>query len=131
MTLKIEVTKKSKQPGYCELRLEGRLDTETHGQLEHALKQPDVKGAKGIRLDLQKLTYISSMGLRVVMRLMKDLKVRNGVFQTVNVQPQIKKVFDIAAALPTESVFASVEEADAYLDMMQKRALRGDAASDE
>jgi hypothetical protein len=35
-------------------------------------------------------------------------------------------VFDIAAALPTEAVFASVEEADAYLDTMQKRALKGD-----
>ena len=131
MTLKIEVTRNSKQPGFCELRLDGRLDTETHGQLEKALKQPDVKDARGIRLDLAKLTYISSMGLRVVMRLMKDLKARSAVFQTVNVQPQIKKVFDIAADLPTEAVFASVEEADAYLDLMQKRALRGDTKIDE
>ena len=126
MTLKIEVTRNSKQPGFYELRLDGRLDTETHGQLEKALKQTDVKDAKGIRLDLAKLTYISSMGLRVVMRLMKDLKARSAVFQTVNVQPQIKKVFDIAAALPPETVFASVAEADAYLDMMQKKVLRGD-----
>jgi len=61
-----------------------------------------------------------------VMKLMKDLKAQNGILQMVNVQPQIKKVFDIAAALPTETVFASVAEADAYLDMMQKKVLRGD-----
>jgi hypothetical protein len=60
------------------------------------------------------------------MKLMKDLKAQNGVLQMVNVQPQIKKVFDIAAALPPETVFASVAEADAYLDMMQKKVLRGD-----
>ena len=68
------------------------------------------------------------MGLRVVMKLTKELRGRNAIFQTVNLQPQIKKVFDIANALPTETVFASVAEADAYLDMMQKRVLKGDGA---
>jgi hypothetical protein len=57
---------------------------------------------------------------------MKDLRAQKGVIQTVNVQPQIQKVFDIAAALPAEAIFKSVAEADAYLDMMQKRVLRGD-----
>jgi anti-anti-sigma factor len=124
MSLKIDT--KQKMPGYFELALDGRLDTETHGQLDAALKKLPVSGARGVRLDLAKLTYISSMGLRVVMKLMKDLREQKAVFQMVNLQPQIKKVFDIAAALPTESVFASVEEADAYLDTMQKKALKGD-----
>jgi anti-anti-sigma factor len=124
MSLKIEVT--TKAPGYHELVLDGKLDTETHGQLDAALKKLPVTTARGVRLNLARLSYISSMGLRVVMKLMKDLKAQNGILQMVNVQPQIKKVFDIAAALPTETVFASVAEADAYLDMMQKRVLRGD-----
>jgi anti-anti-sigma factor len=124
MSLKIDT--KQKMPGYFELALDGRLDTETHAQLDAALKKLPVSGARGVRLDLAKLTYISSMGLRVVMKLMKDLREQKAVFQMVNLQPQIKKVFDIAAALPTESVFASVEEADAYLDTMQKKALKGD-----
>jgi anti-anti-sigma factor len=124
MSLKIDVTQK--MPNYHVLALDGRLDTETYGQLEAALKKLPVSAAKGVRLDLAKLSYISSMGLRVVMQLMKTLREQKAVFQTVNMQPQIKKVFDIAAALPTESVFASVEEADAYLDTMQKRALKGD-----
>ena len=32
-----------------------------------------------------------------------------------------------AAALPKQEVFKNVEEADAYLDLMQKRVLRGEA----
>ena len=125
MSLNIAVT--TKAAGYHQLALEGKLDTETHGQLDAALKKLPVTGARGVRLELSRLSYISSMGLRVVMKLMKDLKAQNAVFQMVNVQPQIKKVFDIAAALPTETVFASVAEADAYLDMMQKKVLRGDS----
>ena len=118
MSLKIAVSQKA--PGYHVLALDGRLDTETHGQLEAALDKLPAASARGIRLDLAKLSYISSMGLRVVMKLMKELRGRSAVFQTINLQPQIKKVFDIAHALPAETVFASVEEADAYLDLMQK-----------
>src|SRR5262245_63681821 len=104
MSLKIIATQK--MPGYHELALSGRLDTETHGQLEDALKKLPVASARGVRLDLANLAYISSMGLRVVMKLMKDLKAQKAVFQTVNLQPQIKKVFDIGAALPAETVFS-------------------------
>jgi anti-anti-sigma factor len=124
MSLKIVATQKA--PGYHEVALDGRLDTETHAQLEAALQKLPVTGARAVRLDLAKLSYMSSMGLRVIMKLMKDLRAQKGVIQTVNVQPQIQKVFDIAAALPAEAIFKSVAEADAYLDMMQKRVLRGD-----
>jgi hypothetical protein len=42
-----------------------------------------------------------------------------------NLQPPVQKVFDIVRALPAADIFASVEEMDAYLDAMQRRA-RGD-----
>src|SRR5215831_5608065 len=119
MNLKIVVTQKAS--GYHELALNGRLDTETYGELEAALKKLPVEGARGVRLDLAGLSYISSMGLRVIIKLVKDLRAQKAVFQMVNVQPQIRKVFDIAAALPAEAVFKNMQEADAYLDAMQKK----------
>jgi anti-anti-sigma factor len=121
MSLKIGIVEK--MPGYHEIALEGRLDTETYAELEKAAAGLLAGQARGIRLDMTKLAYISSMGLRVVMKIMKDLKARKGAFQLTNLQPQIKKVFDIAAAMPPQTVFSSVEEADAYFDAMQKKAL--------
>jgi hypothetical protein len=52
------------------------------------------------------------------------------MFLMANLQPQIKKVIEIAQALPSESIFASIEEADAYFDAMQKKVLDqgGDAS---
>ena len=126
MSLKIVVTQK--MSGYHELALEGRLDTETHGELEAALKRLPVAEARGVRLDMAGLTYISSMGLRVVIKLVKDLRAQKAVFQMVNLQPQIKKVFDIAAALPAEAVFRNIQEADAYLDAMQKKVVQGESS---
>ena len=121
MPLTTSVTEK--MPGYYEIALAGRLDTETHAQLEKVAQDLLAKQPKGIRLDMAKLSYISSMGLRVVLKIAKDIKARKGVFALLNLQPQIKKVFDIAATLPSESIFASVAEADAYFDEMQRRAL--------
>jgi len=40
----------------------------------------------------------------------------------INLQPQIQKVFDILKAIPSLKVFASIQELDRYLDLMQKKA---------
>jgi anti-anti-sigma factor len=120
-----------KLPGYYEIALTGRLDTETHAELEKVGKGLLAKSARGLRLDMAGLSYISSMGLRVVLQLAKVLREKKGAFQVTNMQPQIKKVFDIAATLPTETIFASVAEADAYFDAMQKKAMgKGDDLED-
>ncbi|MGD2270109.1 MAG: hypothetical protein PVI06_06895 [Desulfobacterales bacterium] len=47
----------------------------------------------------------------------------------MNLQPQIKKVFDIINALPSMQIFASIEELDEYLDAIQKKATRGASPS--
>jgi anti-anti-sigma factor len=121
MSLKIDVVQVL--PGYYEFALEGRLDTETYPALEKSAQELLDKQARGIRLNMAKLNYISSMGLRVILKITKELKQRKGVFQLVNMQPQIQKVMEIAAALPKEAVFSSIQEADAYFDAMQKKAL--------
>ena len=129
MGLTTNVTEK--MPGYYEIALGGRLDTETHTELEKVAGDLLGKQARGIRLDMAKLSYISSMGLRVVLKIAKELRLRKGAFQLMNLQPQIKKVFEIAATLPKDSIFASVEEADAYFDEMQKRVLGKGGALEE
>jgi hypothetical protein len=43
----------------------------------------------------------------------------------MDLQPQIKKVFDIIGAPPSVQIFASIAELDEYLDVMQKRVARG------
>ena len=76
---------------------------------------PDV-----IIFDLEFLDYINSMGVRVLLKTKKALEKNGGKIMFMNLQPQIKKVFDILNALPTLQVFASIKEMDEYLDAMQK-----------
>ena len=49
------------------------------------------------------------------------MKAANGRMVFTNLQPQIKKVFDILQAIPTLKVFANLQELDEYLDLMQKK----------
>ncbi len=76
-----------------------------------------------IVFDLEKLDYISSMGVRVIAKAKKFLKKSEGTVTLLNPQPPIRKVFEIIKALPPEHIFESIEEMDRYLDNIQKKAL--------
>ena len=100
----------------------GSIDAHTHPVLEEKVddilaQRPDV-----IIFDMEFADYISSTGIRVLLKTKKALKETEGRMVFMNLQPQIKKVFDILKAIPSLKVFASIEELDKYLDVMQKAA---------
>jgi anti-anti-sigma factor len=111
-----------RRPGVMVISPIGAIDASTYTILEdkvdEALKEsPDV-----IIFDMEFADYISSTGIRVLLKTKKALKETNGKMVFINLQPQIKKVFDILQAMPTLKVFASIAELDNYLDVMQKAA---------
>ena len=107
--------------------LTGRLDTETAPLLDACLAQllasPRVTA---LVLDLARLEYISSAGIRAVVKARKTLEARGGRVTMAHLQPAVQKVFDIVRALPAADIFRSTEELDAYLDAMQRRARGSD-----
>ena len=100
----------------------GSIDAHTHSVLEDKVdeilaQQPDV-----IIFDMEFADYISSTGIRVLLKTKKALKATDGRMVFMKLQPQIQKVFDILKAIPSLKVFASMEELDRYMDVMQKAA---------
>jgi anti-anti-sigma factor len=80
-------------------------------------QNPDV-----IIFDMEYADYINSMGIRVLVKAKKAMKKSGGKIMFINLQPQIRKVFEILNALPSLKVFASIQELDNYLDAMQARS---------
>jgi len=121
MALDIELVDQGR--GAHRVRLIGRLDTmaapDLERRLEPLLGDPTVSV---LVLELGGLEYITSAGIRSVMRARKALEGRGGHVALVGLQPPVQKVFDIVKALPASQIFASVAELDAYLDAMQRRA---------
>ena len=118
----LEIKVENQSDGRIRVSLSGRLDTQTYAQCEQRLQPLLVAATRVLVLDLAKLEYLSSMGLRVLMRATKAMTARGGKCILTRPQPSIRAVIDIANAMPPETIFASVEEADRYLDVMQRRA---------
>ena len=91
--------------------LQGRLDTLTTPQLEGALApllgSPEVVS---LVFQLDGLEYISSAGVRCLIRADRTLADRGGQVAIVSPQPAVGRVFEIVKAIPPEQIFAS--EAD-------------------
>ena len=116
----LKVTTTQKRPGVVVITPIGSIDGNTYTILEDKVDEilkarPDV-----ITFDMEFVDYISSTGIRVLLKTKKVLRETNGRIFFMKLQPQIRKVFDILKAIPTLKVFSSIEELDDYLDVMQK-----------
>jgi anti-anti-sigma factor len=117
----LEITIENQPGGRVRVALNGRLDTQTYAQCEQRLQPLLTAATRAMVFDLARLDYLSSMGLRVLMKTNKALTALGGKCVLTNMQPPIRTVIEIANALPAQNIFASVEEADQYFDLMQKR----------
>ena len=75
------------------ISLAGRLDTTTAPILEEELDKV-LSSAKNLIFDLEKLEYISSAGLRVILKAQKSIG-RGGTLRLIHVNKSVKEVFDI------------------------------------
>ena len=73
--------------------LEGRLDTTTAPQLEEELKT-GLEGVTDLVIDLSKLEYVSSAGLRVLLSAQKIMN-RQGEMKVTHVNETIMDIFDV------------------------------------
>ena len=113
----------NKMPGYYIVNLNGRLDGTTSADCEAKINSILIPKTRSIVFDMSNLDYISSMGLRVIIKTRKFIEGNGGSVQMMNMQPQIKKVFEIANLLRGVTLFNSVKDADDYFDAMQKKVL--------
>jgi len=118
MALDIKIIKKKDYVYSVELK--GSLDTETYQELEQELKEIINEKTKMVIFDMASLEYISSIGIKVVIETKKTLAKRSASFAMINLQPQIKKVFEMLKILPMVDIFQDMEEADKYIDQMIK-----------
>ena len=73
--------------------LEGRLDTMTAPELEAELKTA-LEGVTDLTFDLEKLDYISSAGLRVLLAAQKTMN-RQGSMKVKNANEIITEIFEV------------------------------------
>ena len=76
------------------VELDGKLDVNSSPQLEEKLK-PELQSIDNLTVDMEKLRYISSAGLRVLVAALQTLDAHGGTMMLKNVSDENMKVFKL------------------------------------
>ena len=90
--MKMQLTKKVEGTKLT-IAVEGRLDTSTAPELEKEI-EGSLDGITEMVLDFEKLDYLSSAGLRVMLYTHKIMSERNGL-KMIHVNDVVREVFDV------------------------------------
>lgn len=85
--------KKTLEGSALNVVLDGRLDTTTAPELEQQIKD-DIEGVKELTFDMEKLDYISSAGLRVLLSCQK-IMTKQGSMVVKNVSEEVMEIFEV------------------------------------
>ena len=100
-----------KQGGINIFKLNGRLDSNTSQGFEKKLFQAISDGSKTMVVDFKDLDYISSAGLRVILKATKAIKREDGQMMLCSMQDYVKEVFEIAGFDSFLPIVATMDDA--------------------
>lgn len=89
----------------------GRLDASAASEVEKKLNPLTDTAQIWIVVSLEKLEYISSSGLRVLLAALKKARKQQGDLRLACLQPYVKEVFDIAGFTQLFKMFDKEEDA--------------------
>ena len=101
----------TKHDHYSVFKLHGRLDSNTAMGFEQKLFECMENGTQRMILDFQELDYISSAGLRVILKATKNLKSGEGKLVLCAMQDYVKEVFEISGFYSFLPIEATLDDA--------------------
>ena len=105
----MEISQQEINGAVC-VKLSGRLDAGSAPDAEKVLEDIQEAGKRHILLDLSGLEYISSVGLRVVLTLVKDLGVSNGKVVLCCLNDYVKEIFEVSGFTAIIPIADTVEK---------------------
>ena len=124
--MSLEINIKPEENYGKRISIAGSLDNNTAPELQQRIDDVINDAVATTIIDFKKLDFLSSAGLRVIFKTKKFMDNNGGKLLLVNLQPQIKKVFEIIKAVEGMNVFKDQDEMDEYLTDMQNKVKDGD-----
>ena len=106
--LKVEIEKR-KEIGI--VHLEGLLDAHNAELFAEALTELISESFVRVIVDFEKLNYLGSSGLEVILSKIQNLRDNGGDILLVKMSPKIYKVFDLLGLTSFLKIFDSLDEA--------------------
>ena len=108
MDLELETTKRNTQ---TVLTVRGEIDVYTAPRLRQAIVDLVDTGSVNIVVDMEKVDFLDSTGLGVLVGGLKRVRVKDGSLSIVTTQDKILKIFDITGLNRVFAIHASVDAA--------------------
>ncbi len=93
------------------VRIEGKLDTQSSPHAQAQLTQLIDQGATKLVVNFEKLDYISSAGLDILLKAAKQLEGNSGELRICSLNEFVQEVFEISGFNTILSVFNSESDA--------------------
>ena len=93
------------------LSVKGSIDADTASEFDQSLEKQISGGRDRIILDLSQLEYISSAGLRVIMKAAKKMEITGGEMAIVGLRGVGQEVFKVSGFYSLFNIYDSEEEA--------------------
>ena len=97
------------------IALRGRLDVQTSPGVENRIMELTGLNKQKLVFDFSELTFISSCGLRLLLKVAKNVQKANGKLALAGLRDNIREVFEIAGLASIFSIFPTCEDAIAYV----------------
>jgi anti-sigma B factor antagonist len=94
--------------------LTGSLDIYTSVDFKNLVSSSVIPESKDIIIDLEKLNYIDSSGIGMLIKMMNTLKSQNHNFFLTRMKPSMEKVFKVAGLTTYFEFIAEKEFAEKY-----------------
>lgn len=102
---------RNKEKGMIVISVKGRMDAITSVDFEKKLTEWISSGENQFFIDLSEMDYISSAGLRSILKISKQLQMRNGKMIFAGLQDSVREVFRISGFETIFQIRKTMEEA--------------------
>jgi len=110
----MEIIEVGKEQNFIILAVKGRMDAVSSPEFEEKMRSWIDEGETCFIIDLDQLNYMSSAGLRSIIKTVKNVETNNGKIICCALGGEVKKIFKISgfsSIIPTyESVAAALEK---------------------
>lgn len=93
------------------ISIEGSIDSNTSGELQAKIMDK-ISASGNVILDLSKVDFISSAGLRVLLMVYRQIKVKNGKVVIVGISEEIKDVMSMTGFINYFEITDTIEDAN-------------------
>lgn len=117
---KLSVTASEERAGLFVIHPTGSINTNTYPILKKEMEWIFESKPEIILFDMKRVNYVNLRGLRVILKTIIKMNLRNGKVYLTNLQPEIKEMFEVMNDALPEWFFGSRKQLENYHDAIHK-----------